>query len=178
MDARKRSAPAGLGADLDEESLDALEELDEYDDRDPYEPRPRPSLDGFSLAGITRRRMGWLVVAFLSAWIVLVFARQVADTAAKGAEAERARTANAEVAQNVVDLQRELVLIQQQAFITQQAHGLGLGVERDHAFVLAPDAPPLADDAPGSAAVRLGGPAERPSPLESWLSILFGPPGD
>ena len=148
-----------------------------YDELDPYEPRPRATLEGFSLAGITRRRVGLLVVAMLSAWILFVFARQVADTAAKAAEAERARVANAQVARNVADLQRELTLIQQQAFITQQAHGLGLGVEKDHAFVLAADAPPLADDAPGSASVRLGGETPGQTPLESWLSILFGPSG-
>ena len=89
-----------------------------------------------------------------------------------------ARVSNAQAAQNVTDLQRELTLIQQQAFITQQAHGLGLGGAKDHAFILAAGAPPLADDAPGSAAVRLGGEVERQTPLESWLSILFGPPGD
>ena len=172
MDVRKRSAPVDLDEDLtDDEDLEALEDPDEW------EPRRRASLDGFSIAGITRRRVGWLVAAFLSAWILLVFARQVADTAAKAAEADRARTSNAQVAQHVVDLQREFALIQQQAFITQQAHGLGLGGDNDHAFVLAADAPPLADDAPGSAAVRLGGETDRQTPLESWLSILFGPPG-
>lgn len=169
MDVRRGTQPP----DLDDELADDLEA---FDDRGDYEPRYRPSLSGLSIAGITRRRIGWLAVAFLSAWILLVFARQVADTAAKAAEADRARVANAQVAQTVVDLQREFALIQQQAFITQQAHGLGLGGEKDHAFVLAPDAPPLADDAPGSAAVRLGGEVDDPSPLDSWLSILFGPP--
>jgi hypothetical protein len=172
MDARRGTAPADFDDDLDDDP----EAVDE-DELGPYEPRHRASLDGFSLAGITRRRVGVLVVALLSAWILFVFARQVADTAAKAAEADRARVSNAQVSQSVADLQRELTLIQQQAFITQQAHGLGLGVAKDHAFVLAPGAPPLADDAPGSAAVRLGGQAPDESPLESWLSILFGPPG-
>jgi hypothetical protein len=172
MDTRRGRAPADLDDDLDDDA----EAFDE-DALDPYEPRHRASLDGLSLAGITRRRVGLLVVALLSAWILFVFARQVADTAAKAAEADRARVSNAEVAQSVADMQRELALIQQQAFITQQAHGLGLGVAKDHAFVLAADAPPLADDAPGSAAVRLGGQADRETPLESWLSILFGPSG-
>ena len=179
MDLRKGTEPAAI----DDLTDDDLEAFDDGDPRDPGDPRERggsrggPSLAGFSVAGITRRRMGWLVAAFLSAWILLVFARQVADTAAKAAEADRARTSNAQVARNVADLQRELTLIQGQAFITQQAHGLGLGVAKDHAFVLAADAPPLAADAPGSAAVRLGGEVEQQTPLESWLSILFGPSG-
>jgi hypothetical protein len=172
MNTRRGRAPADLDDDLDDDA----EAFDE-DALDPYEPRHGVSLDGFSLAGITRRRVGLLMVALLSAWILFVFARQVADTAAKAAEADRARVSNAEVAQTVADMQRELALITQQAFITQQAHGLGLGVAKDHAFVLAADAPPLADDAPGSAAVRLGGQAGSVTPLESWLSILFGPSG-
>jgi hypothetical protein len=171
--------PARKGFD----PADTDDELVEDDDLDPFEDRPRrrsrggSSLDGLSIAGFTRRRLGWMVVGFLCAWILLVFARQVADTAAKAAEADRARTSNAQAAQYVADLQRELTLIQQQAYITQQAHGIGLGAEKDHAFVLAAGAPPLADDAPGSAAVRLGGQVDQPTPLDSWLSILFGPPG-
>ena len=35
--------------------------------------------------------------------------------------------------------------------------------------------PSLPPNAPGSAAVRLGGGTDRPSPLEAWLSLLFGP---
>jgi hypothetical protein len=176
MDVRKGTEPADYD-DLTDDDPDAFDEDDGRNIGDPREPREAPSLAGFSVAGITRRRLGWLVAAFLSAWILLVFARQVADTAAKAAEADRARTSNAQVARNVADLQRELTLVQQQAFITQQAHGLGLGVAKDHAFVLAADAPPLSNDAPGSAAARLGGEAGQPTPLDSWLSILFGPPG-
>jgi hypothetical protein len=39
--------------------------------------------------------------------------------------------------------------------------------------MLDPDAPPLPDNAPGSAALRVGAPPAI-SPLESWLSLLFG----
>ena len=44
--------------------------------------------------------------------------------------------------------------------------------------MLADDAPPLAPDAPGSASVRLGAVVDRPSPLESWLDLLFGAADD
>jgi len=43
-------------------------------------------------------------------------------------------------------------------------------------FTLAPGASPLPDDAPGSAVRRLGA-APAVSPLERWLTILFGPGG-
>jgi hypothetical protein len=39
--------------------------------------------------------------------------------------------------------------------------------------MLEPDVPPLPDNAPGSAAQRVGAPVAV-SPLESWLSLLFG----
>jgi hypothetical protein len=119
-----------------------------------------------------------LVPLLTSAWIVIVFARQVGEASAKATEANQARVANAELATNVAALQRELNLIQRPAFIEQQAHGLGLGSAKDHAFTLDPNAPPLASDAPGSASVRLGAPTMAPSPLDSWLDVLFGrPPG-
>lgn len=170
MSVRKGPQPP----DLDEDPAADGDDLDDIEERP---SRRTPSLDGLSLAGLTRRRLGWLVAAFLTAWILVVFARQVADTAAKAAEADRARVSNAQVAQDVASLQREFSLIQQQSFITQQAHGLGLGGARDHAFVLAAGAPPLPADAPGSAAARLGGQVAQQTPLDSWLSLLFGPPG-
>jgi hypothetical protein len=109
------------------------------------------------------------------AWILVVFARQMGDAATKSAEADRARLANAGLVADVSSLQRELELVQRQAYIEQQAHGLGLGQARDRAFALEAGAPPLPPDAPGSAAVRLGAVAASPSPLDSWLSLLFGP---
>jgi len=140
--------------------------------------RPRPSLQGLSVAGFSRRRVAWLIAAMLTAWIVVVFARQVGEASAKATEASQARAANAELSRNVAALQAELNLIQRPAFIEQQAHALGLGGAKDHAFTLAPGAPPLADDAPGSAAVRLGAVTKQPSPLDSWLELLFGPTPD
>jgi cell division protein FtsB len=133
------------------------------------------SLAGLTVAGFTRRRAAWLAGVLVAAWIVVVFARQVGDASAKAAETVQARAANAEVAAEVAALQRELDLVQRPQYIEQQAHGIGLGSAKDHAFTLAPDAPPLASDAPGSASVRLGAPASIPSPLDTWLDLLFGP---
>jgi hypothetical protein len=84
------------------------------------------------------------------------------------------RRANAQLAADVAALEREYQLIQGEPYIMQQAHGFGLGGPRDIAFTLSarPNLPP---DAPGSAAVRLGATADPETPLESWLSLLFGP---
>ena len=93
------------------------------------------------MAGFTRRRVAWLLGAMVVAWILVVFARQMSDAAAKSAEADRARLANVELAADVSSLQRELELVRRQAYIEQQARGQGLGHAPDHAFALEPGAP-------------------------------------
>jgi cell division protein FtsB len=125
--------------------------------------------------GITRRRVAFLAAAFVSAWIVVVFARQVGEASAAANRAEQMRLANVELAADVASLERELELIQRQEYILQQARGYRLGIPNEIPFSLSPDAPPLAADAPGSAAVRLGAGEPPVTPLESWLSLLFGP---
>jgi hypothetical protein len=147
------------------------------DDDDAERPaRPQsPSLEGLAIAGITRRRAAWVVGFLVSSWIVIVFARQVGEASGRAADVDRARQANTTLAADVASLQRELVLIQKQSWIEQQARRYGLGMDKDRPFALAPDAPPLSAEAPGSASVRLGAPPKPLSPLESWLSALFGP---
>src|SRR5436309_2280426 len=82
---------------------------------------------GWTVAGITRRRVAWLLGGVIAAWIVIVFARQVGEASAKSAQADQARLANAQVSDDVASLQHELDLIQRQAYIEQAARGLGLG---------------------------------------------------
>ena len=88
------------------------------------------------------------------------------------------RASNAALASDVAAAQHELTLIQQQAYIQQQAREYRLGRPREIPFILADDAPPLPPDAPGSAAVRLGEVVDRRTPIESWLDLLFGSPDD
>jgi cell division protein FtsB len=133
-----------------------------------------PPLDGLPIAGITRRRLAWIVAAVVSIWIVAIFARQVGQASDATARAERIRDANAELAANVDALTRERDLIQRQAYIAIVARNQGLGEPKERAFTLAADAPRLAADAPGSTAVRLGAAAGRPAPFEVWLDLLFG----
>ena len=75
----------------------------------------------------------------------------------------------------VAAMERELEAIGRQRFVEQQARAHGVGDVDEIPFTLAPDSPPLADDAPGSASVRLGAQAEDVAPLERWLTVLFGP---
>lgn len=133
-----------------------------------------PDLSGLPIAGITRRRIGLLGAAFLTAWVVIVFARQVGDAAAADARVDQLREANAAVEGNIAALEREYALIQRQEWVVQQARGYRLGDAGEVAFTLAQDTP-LPPDAPGSAALRLGADDRPPTPIESWLSLLFGP---
>ncbi len=134
-----------------------------------------PSLAGLSIAGITRRRAAFLLLALVTIWIVAVFARQVGDASAATSRADAIRDENARLSTTVDSLQAELRLIQKQDYIQQQARAYGLGTPRERAFALTADAPALPSDAPGSAAVRLGAVTNVRSPLETWLSLLFGP---
>lgn len=133
------------------------------------------SLSGLSVAGFTRRRAAFLAGAFATVWIVAVFARQVGDASAASSKADSLRVENAAVASDVEALQAELEQIQQAPYIAQQARAYDLGAPNERAFTLAPGAPPLPSDAPGSAALRLGGHANIRSPLDTWLMVLFGP---
>jgi hypothetical protein len=132
-----------------------------------------PDLSALPIAGITQRRVAILLGALVAAWIVLLFARQVSDASAASSRAEAMIAENAVRHAQVAALERELDRIQQRRFILQQARAHGLGGHKEIAFTLEADAPALADNAPGSAALRVGAPSAI-SPLESWLSLLFG----
>lgn len=134
-----------------------------------------PDLAALPIAGITRRRMAAVIGVVLAAWIVIVFARQVGEASAATTQAERIATENVQRQGQVAALERELEVIARPRYIAQQARGYGLGSEREIPFALAPDAPALPDDAPGSATVRIGADTDPVSPLERWLTVLFGP---
>ena len=106
--------------------------------------------------------------------MIVLFARQVGEASEAASHADAMRAANTALAVEVAASERELEQIQQLPYIEQQAREYRLGHPREIPFILADDAPRLPADAPGSAAVRLGEVATRPSPLSSWLDLLFG----
>ncbi len=132
-----------------------------------------PDLATLPIAGITRRRMAIVLGALLAAWILVVFARQVSEASAATGRAEAMVVDNAARQVEIDGMKRELAQIQQLPYVLQQARAHGLGGPHEIAFSLAADAPSLPPDAPGSASVRLGAPGAV-SPLERWLSVLFG----
>lgn len=132
-------------------------------------------LSALSIAGITRRRVGWLAAALVSAWIVVVFARQAADASTAASRADEIARENAALLVEVDALEEELELISRPEYVAQQARGYRLGSPREIPFTLDPAVPAPGPNAPGSASVRLGADEKRVTPLESWLSLLFGP---
>lgn len=157
-------------APLDADEPGALD-LDEA----PTAPAQRPSLDGLPIAGFSRRRAAWSLGAIVTLWIIWVFARQVGDASAATARADQIRSDNQSLAAQVDALTAERELIQKQAYIEQQARAYGLGTPRERPFSLPLGAPTPGPDAPGSAAARLGAQVAPVSPLDGWLSVLFGP---
>lgn len=135
----------------------------------------RVDLSELPVLGLSRRRIGYALGVVVAVWVVIVFARQVSEASAATARAEALRTSNEQLAAHVESLEDELELIKRQEFIVQQARAHRLGAGREIPFALADDAPSLPPDAPGSASVRLGAVTERAAPIETWLSLLFGP---
>lgn len=132
-------------------------------------------LSALSIAGITRRRVGWVAAGLISVWIVIVFARQASEAAAASSRAGEIAGDNTALAAEVASLEHELGIIKQPAYVAQQARAYGLGTTQEIPFTLDPSVPDPGPDAPGSAALRVGAHDDRPTPLESWLSLLFGP---
>jgi cell division protein FtsB len=135
---------------------------------------PLGTLGDLPVAGLTRRRIALLLAALVAAWVIVLFARQVGEASEASTRADEMRVQNEALAANVTALEDELALIQRQAYIEQQAREYRLGAPRERPFILAADAPPLAPDAPGTAATRLGADTGIETPLESWLDLLFG----
>lgn len=136
---------------------------------------PAADLGALPVVGLTRRRIAILASAMLAAWIVLVFVRQIGEASAATTRAEDIAAGNAELQVEVAALERELDQIGRQRYLELVARAYGLGGTNEIPFSLAPDPPPLPADAPGSAAVRLGATDDDVSPLERWLTVLFGP---
>ena len=132
-----------------------------------------PDLASLPIAGISQRRMATLIGALVAAWIIVLFARQVGEASAASARAEAMIADNVTRHAQVAALDRELARIQQPRFVLLQARAHGLGGHNEIAFTLDPGAPPLPADAPGSAGQRVGAPVPV-SPLERWLTLLFG----
>jgi cell division protein FtsB len=139
------------------------------------DPADGIDLAGLSIAGITRRRVGWVAAGLVSVWILVVFARQVGDATAAANRAVQLAADNAALAAEVQALQGEVDLIVRPEYVSIAARAHGLGAPHEIPFALSPAVAAPVDGAPGSASLRLGAEVDHQTPLESWLSLLFGP---
>lgn len=142
---------------------------------DPTANLAAAELASLSIAGLTRRRTFVAVALLLMVWVAFTFVQQVGEAAAITTRADDMRASNTELEARVRAAEAELLLIQDAAYIEQQARAYRLGEDDEIPFTLAADPPALGPDAPGSAANRVGAEASTTTALESWLSLLFGP---
>lgn len=117
-----------------------------------------------------RTHLVLLAAIVLAVWLVFVFGRALTELNEATERAAALRTETAALEARYEAGQRELELVQTDAFQQMQARAYGLGGPRERAFALEPDAPPPPPIAP------LGGesPASGRTPLEVWLRLLFG----
>jgi hypothetical protein len=127
------------------------------------------------MPSLSRRRVITAAGVLLAGLLILTFARQVGEATAASNNAAELRTTNAALRDEVARLQRDLGHVRDLRFIRLAGRAFGLGGPREVPFALAAGAPALADDAPGSASVRLGAPRRPAGALDAWLEVLFGP---
>ena len=136
----------------------------------------RVDLTGLSVAGITRRRVGWAAAG----------PRRGLDRRAVRPSGRRcpgglqlrplsSPPTTPRSSDEVDSLQNELELIVRPQYVGLEARAHRFGSPREIPFTLDPSVPAPVDGAPGSASVRLGAANDRQTPLDSWLSLLFGP---
>jgi cell division protein FtsB len=135
-------------------------------------PDPRGPLGRMPVAGLSRRSLGFVIGVLVVAWIVFVFARAVADSAASADEVELLRRQTAIAAAKLEATERELELIQSPDYLALQARGYGYGRPGEQVFSLLSDAPAPRPITPLGAEPGTTG---RPAPLDDWLDLLFGP---
>lgn len=142
----------------------------------PEEPRaPRLDPSTLPMPSLSRRRVVTAAGVLAALLLTAGFVRQVGEAAAATDRADDLRAQNAALRDEVAGLERDLGHVQDPRFIRLAGRAFGLGGPGEIPFALAPGAPSLPPDAPGSASVRLGSEAAASSSLDAWLDVLFGP---
>jgi hypothetical protein len=132
---------------------------------------PRP-LSPPPLFELHARQAAFVVGLVIVVWIAFVFARAVAATSAANDHAAQLRASIAAEQARLASDQEELAIVQGQPFIRLQARAYGVGAPGEHPFSLAAGAPSPQPIVPlGEAA----SPPAKVTPLDAWLTMLFGP---
>jgi type II secretory pathway pseudopilin PulG len=140
----------------------------------PAADSPRKSSPGRTPRRIklTRTHLAIAVMAVIAVWLVIVFARAIADVNRATTLQQSVAAESAALTQQLAADRRELALVQTDAFQRIQARAYGLGESGERAFSLPADAPSPAPIVPlGSTSTQADSPA---TPLDAWLMILFG----
>ena len=125
----------------------------------------------------TSTRRGALIFlgqALLVALFVLEFGRNLIGVIQVNTRLTQLRDETAALQARADALTAERVLLDDAAFLELVARGYSLGSAVERPFVLAADAAPLPEDAPGSGARRFSPDASTRSPLDAWLDLLLG----
>ena len=138
---------------------------------DPPTPDPRGPLGRMPVAGFSRRSLAIAVGVVVVAWIVFVFARAVADSAASSDRADVLRRQTAAAAIRLAAAEHELEIIQSPDYLALQARAYGYGRSGERAFALEPGGPPPRTITPMGAEPGSSG---HSTPLDDWLDLLFG----
>lgn len=144
----------------------------EPSDGSPEAPDPRGPLGRMPVAGLSRRSVAFLIGAIVVAWIVFIFARAVADSAASADQVDLLRQQTAAAAERLAAAERELEVIQSPAYLALQARAHGFGRSGELVFALMADAPSPRPITPLGAEPGTDG---RSRPIDDWLDLLFGP---
>ncbi len=123
------------------------------------------------VAGLDRRTIALVASIAVVAWLVLVFGRAIAQSNQVGVEAAALRAQDATLAQQVVQQQAELAVIQSPAFLSLEARAYGYGKPHEQVFALQPGAPPPPAITPLGADPSAAPP---PTPLQAWMELLLG----
>jgi cell division protein FtsB len=122
----------------------------------------------------TRSALIFLGQALLVALFVLEFGRNLIGVIQVNTRLAQLRDETAALQARADALTAERVLLDDAAFLELVARGYSLGSAAERPFVLAADAAPLPEDAPGSGARRFSPDASTRSPLDAWLDLLLG----
>ena len=122
----------------------------------------------------TRGALIFLGQALIVALFVVEFGRNLIGVIQVNTRLAQLRDETAALQARADALTAERVLLDDAAFLELVARGYSLGSAVEHPFVLAADAAPLPEDAPGSGARRFSPDASTRSPLDAWLDLLLG----
>jgi hypothetical protein len=122
----------------------------------------------------TRGALIFLGQALLVTLFVVEFGRNLIGVIQVNTRLAQLRDETAALQARADALTAERVLLDDAAFLELVARGYSLGSAVERPFVLAADATPLPEDAPGSGARRFTSEAPTRSPLDAWLDLLLG----